>query len=444
MKMSPNHSSDKTKRAASSNISGVTRIFYWTPELSDAASQKRICGLRLAGAYVHVSGFERMRGPANAARAGDPDDDVVLGRTRNGDFPQRIAAILAALIKIRALKPKIYASDLMIARNLEMLFLACIAKAITRSKAAMIYECLDLHRLMLGKGVASMLLRWLERILLAQCQMVLTSSPAFVSRYFRKAQSYRGPIYLLENRMLRSSFAKFPLREQPKTDPRPTRIWRIAYCGVLRCKTSLEILDQLTQRHQQRLCVDLWGKPALDQIPDFDQIIERNPSLRFHGPYKTEDLGAIYADADFAWAVDYYEKGGNSDWLLPNRLYESLSFGAVPIVRSATQMAQWLDQYGVKTAFGEPILAELDRFFCALNESDLRALRALIADIPPEDLFEDAQSYRELIALMMTKSATQIHASLRAKARSRLSHAQHVVLPARLERRVGNRRDAIG
>lgn len=444
MDMSPNSESDITAPATPSPLAGKVRILYWTPELGDPACRKRVCGLRLAGASVHISGFNRLRGPANEARPDDLGENVVLGHTRNGDFRQRIAALLAALVKIPSLKPTILASDLMIARNLEMLFLAFIAKALARSKAALIYECLDLHRLMLGQGPVSRLLRWVERVLLAQCHMVLTSSPAYISQYFRKAQAYRGAVYLVENKMLRSDLAKTPFVSRPQTGQTTARIWRIAYCGVLRCKASLAILDQLTRCHEGRLSVDIWGKPAFDQIPDFDPILERNPFLRFHGPYEPADLARIYADADFAWAVDYYEEGGNSDWLLPNRLYESLSFGAIPIVRNGTQMARWLEQYGLKTAFGEPFLAQLDLFFQSLRENDVAELRAQIAAIPSQDLTEDARSYRELIALMMTKSTAQIHASLREKARSRLSQAQCIIDPARLEHGASHARDAIG
>ena len=36
-------------------------------------------------------------------------------------------------------------------------------------------------------------------------------------------------------------------------------------------------------------------------------------------------------DVHFTWAIDFYEAGANSDWLLPNRLYEGGAHGAVPI-----------------------------------------------------------------------------------------------------------------
>ena len=48
-----------------------------------------------------------------------------------------------------------------------------------------------------------------------------------------------------------------------------------------------------------------------------------------------EDLAAIYGEVHFTWAIDFFEEGLNSSWLLPNRLYEGCRFGAVPIAMQA-------------------------------------------------------------------------------------------------------------
>ena len=61
-----------------------------------------------------------------------------------------------------------------------------------------------------------------------------------------------------------------------------------------------------------------------------DKVIDANPDLSFLGPYAWPgDLPDIYGGVDVAWLIDRYQAGQNSDWLLPNRLYEGCLNGAV-------------------------------------------------------------------------------------------------------------------
>ena len=78
--------------------------------------------------------------------------------------------------------------------------------------------------------------------------------------------------------------------------------------------------------------VDLRGRPALDAMPDFHDKVARTKNVAFHGAYRNpEDIGTIYGQVHFSWVIDFYEEGQNSQWLLPNRLYEGCRFGAVPV-----------------------------------------------------------------------------------------------------------------
>ena len=56
---------------------------------------------------------------------------------------------------------------------------------------------------------------------------------------------------------------------------------------------------------------------------DFFETLARHPNMAFRGPYANPgELPDIYGGVHFSWAVDYLDDGLNSDWLLPNRLYE--------------------------------------------------------------------------------------------------------------------------
>ncbi|MGR5543340.1 hypothetical protein ACPV5V_32785, partial [Vibrio campbellii] len=66
--------------------------------------------------------------------------------------------------------------------------------------------------------------------------------------------------------------------------------------------------------------------------------------IEFLGPYVfPDDLADIYNNAHFNWTLDFFEQGGNSEWLLPNRIYEGGLFALPPLYRAGNYTAQVLD-----------------------------------------------------------------------------------------------------
>ena len=371
-------------------------IAYFAHELGDPAVRKRVRMIEAGGRKVELLGFERRR----FASDGHGPEPHVLGRTRNGKLLARVFAVLGAIPRAWRIRSVWDKSDALLARNLEMLTVVSLLKWLTRSNAPVVYECLDIHRLMLGQGPASKALRALERACMRGASLVLTSSPAFEARYFRAVQGYRGKILLLENKVLSLS-EPLPALRTPSAGPP----WKIAWCGVLRCRRSLEILRQLAQTQGDRVQIELWGAPALDQIPDFHEIVGSSAQMRFMGSYRPEDLATIYGDAHFVWAIDYYEQGGNSDWLLPNRLYEGLYFGATPIAAAGVETARWLEARQLGVVLEEPAPEKLSAFIANCTAERYAALRAAVAHIDPQAVTFTLQSCRALVDEMASGAA---------------------------------------
>ncbi|MBL8530651.1 MAG: glycosyl transferase family 1 [Hyphomonadaceae bacterium] len=346
-------------------------VAYFAHELADAAVQKRRAMLEQAGCTVSLLGFARDRG----AGAPEAPGAHVLGRTRNGRFVERVMAIAAALPKARALRREWAGADVLIARNLEMLMLARML-TFGQTKPRIVYECLDIHRLALAGGPAGALVRALERACMKRAALIVTSSPAFEQHYFRTRQGYRGEVLLLENKVLGEAAAAAPAPAGPP--------WRIAWCGVLRCRRSFDLLRAIAEAQAGRVLIDLWGAPAFDQIPDFHEQLAASHNIAYRGRYTPEQLPAIYADAHFAWAVDFYEQGGNSDWLLPNRLYESLAFGATPIAAAGVETARWLSARNVGVVLEAPLEESLPAFLNALTPDAYARAAAAARGLDPE------------------------------------------------------------
>ena len=359
------------------------RIAYFVHNLDDAAVSKRLEMLEQGGVEAHLIGFKRFGG---AGKSTVPA--VVIGRSNDGKFFQRILVILRYILWPFGLTRVVKTSDAILCRNLEMLALGYAIKRISGSRAPLSYECLDIHGKLLGESASARLLRKIELFLMNRCHTVITSSPGFIRYYFQAIQHFKGDICLLENKVMPTS------RPQAAALKHKT-VWTIGWFGIIRCQKSLDMLDRLTTL-VPALRVVISGRVARQEFDDFDAAIETNPSIIYTGPYVPADLPEIYGRADFVWAIDYYEEGENSTWLLPNRLYDSLAFGSVPIALEQVETGQWLKSRGAGIVVEAPLEA-LPPLFAAMDDVAYARLRQQTGCIPRTDIFHDNSSVAGLI-----------------------------------------------
>ncbi|KEO59878.1 glycosyltransferase [Thioclava indica] len=350
-------------------------VFYLAHDLDDTAIWRRVAMLKAGGAQVSVAGFRRGTNPLSHSAQ-------VLGHTRDGRMLSRalsVARLLPAIGKKMARQTR-SAPDVILARNLEMLVLAHVAARRFHPRPKVVYELLDIHRLMLGRGRVSRLLRRLEGALLRRSAAVVISSPGFLEHYLKPFNQPRIKTILIENKPFMPGQ---PSQKTHRAGPVAPGQVTIGWSGILRCARSLEILDALTRNAPGRYLVILRGKPALNAIPDFHATIAANPDLTYRGPYRwPEDLATIYADCDLAWLVDRYDAGENSDWLLPNRLYEGCLFGAVPIALAGTQVGARLRDLDCGLQIASARIADVEAVTGTLDDRRIMEERAKIIAQP--------------------------------------------------------------
>ncbi|KEP71399.1 glycosyl transferase [Thioclava dalianensis] len=373
------------------------RILYLAHDLDDAAIWRRVAMLEAGGASVSVAGFRRGSGALERPA-------LVLGQTANGRMVARMRSVAALVPQIRA---RLEASgvetpDLVLARNLEML---ALGRSYLRGRAAipLIYELLDIHRLMIGQGRVARGLRKIEAWLMARCALVLVSSQGFVRHYLERYRQPARAVALVENKPL---MLNGPGPATARTAPITPNCITIGWFGILRCQWTLETLDLLTRRHPGRFHIVLRGKPALDVLPKFHETVADNPDMSFEGAYRwPDDLPEIYSACDMAMLIDRYDAGANSDWLLPNRLYEGCLFGAVPISLSDTELGHSLAARGVGLRVTSPE-ATIDSL-AAVTPEALAGLRATLAGLPRETWYADATDCADLVERLRECLPTQ-------------------------------------
>lgn len=354
----------------------MPKILYLVPNLSDPAVMRRVAMFRLGGAEVDVAGFRR----ADAPPADLPAANVVeLDITHDARLVQRLLATLRAGGTAKGWAKRFARPDVVVARNLEMLAVANRLLAIWPDTPALVYECLDIHRLMVREDGIGRAMRALERRLMRQADLLLTSSPAFVANHF-VGQS-PPPVLLVENKVFAPDLGGMGRNLALSGEAQPIRI---GWFGALRCSKSLAALQGVAEAFEGAIAVTLRGRPALTAFSDFHGAVAAAPHLDFAGSYSYPgDLAGIYSATHFAWAIDFFEEGQNSTWLLPNRLYEGCLNGAIPIALAGTETAAFIERLGIGVVVPDIERQTLVELFSRMTPERLCGLAEAVARLDP-------------------------------------------------------------
>ncbi|MDT0574674.1 hypothetical protein RM533_00590 [Croceicoccus sp. F390] len=359
------------------------KIAYLVHNLNDPAVERRCRMLTAGGAQVRLAGFCRDAQLRAAIAAYHP---LLLGSSADAAFVQRAAATVHNALFSRRLSAFFADADVLIARNLEQL---AIARAIV-GKRPLVYECLDIHRSLTGTGRMAKLVRWTEAMLLPRVNLLITSSPAFLREHFEN-RPLQARSLLVENKLLVTGSAVPPRPDHSRLPPHPLRI---GWFGMLRCKQTLSFLQDLVTRADGRIEVLVSGKPSPAELPDLAQRIAATPHMHYAGPYTYDELPALYAQCHFAWTIDWFEEGLNSSWLLPNRMYEALAFGTVPIALARIEVGRWLQHHDAGLLVDTPEQL-IDRLL-QMPDAELADLLQKAAAVPREALIADEADCRQL------------------------------------------------
>jgi succinoglycan biosynthesis protein ExoL len=357
-----------------------------------------------SGLGLRVVGFNFRRD--KFARGFQPFwDNVHLGITQDRAYVKRLLALLRALPRVLRHRQVLREADFLYARNIDMCALALAGKLLSGSTAPLVYEVLDVQRVFLGSGLVSRLFRWAERQLLKRSDLLVISSPGFDAHYFRSVQGYRGRLFLLENKI---SFAQAAAVARPvlskaalcAPQPAPDK-WVIGWFGTLRCPQSLAMLCRIAEALPDKVEIYLRGVPTETGLEAFERAIAEHPNMIYDGEYRNpEDLAEIYGRVHLTWAFDFLDAGTNSDWLLPNRLYEGGYFGSVALASSHTQTGAKVRELGLGYTFGPPEADNLIAFLRWYSMDEHLARRAHILSLPLQ-AFCDLHDTRRLCELVL-------------------------------------------
>jgi succinoglycan biosynthesis protein ExoL len=330
---------------------------------------------------------------------------VELGKSEEQRLLGRLGVLLRAARVIARHRAIWQTATIVYARNLDLAILTLAGKALTGARAPLVFEVLDIHPLLSQRSFKSAILRWLERRVLNRCQLLVVSSPAYLSEYFRTWQGFSGPAFVLENKW--ADERSFPqVRQLPFADPGDSAQnarWTIGWFGNMRCRRSLEILCQLADQLTERVTIYMRGFPSLLGNDVLRQAIQNRPNIVFEGEYLAPDqFPEIYSRVHFNWCGDLSDSE-NSRWLLSNRIYEGGYFGIPAIAIAGHETGRVVRERELGVVIESPYVSNLKQFLLDLDPADYRIMRRRIEQQPTQNFLDRGDLARLLETVAISK-----------------------------------------
>lgn len=355
----------------------MARVTFFAFDISEAAQIRRIESVRSIGHEVQSFSFRRANMNGSFA---PPWANVDLGRTDNGRLFRRLGKIVGGIATSLRHRTRLAKSDVWIARNLDLLLVAWVVRLCTfRRDVTLVYECLDIHSVMTRGGAVGAAMRRAERFLLTKSDLVILSSTGFLRNYFAPVQGRSDGVALIENKLW---FGRAALLRP--TEPRQAEgPLVLGWVGSLRCAESFALLSEVARRMEGEVNVLLRGNVHRHALPDFDAVLRDSPNMRYVGPYDyPEGLAEVYGACDLVWSQDMWQAGTNSDWLLPNRIYEASYFGCPSVALSSTETGRRIARDGLGFTLDAPSADELEGMLRTLDRPRIAAVSRHILGMP--------------------------------------------------------------
>ena len=382
-------------------IADALRLEVFGFDVAEISQIRRIRALRSLGHKVHSFTMRRN----NMQQRFEPDwPNTHLYATENENLLKRARVVAASVLKMMFHRQQMRQADVIIARNLDMLAIAWATRALAGARQApLVYECLDINGALCGSGAKARIMRAAERFLLARVQMLVVSSQGFVRNYFQPIQGYRGAWAIWENKL--AAGAALPPRPKMREVSAPDAPLRLGWVGTIRCAPSLALLKDVAVRLGPRLHLHIHGVVHDHALPGFNAAIAEHDNITFHGPYAYPDgLADVYAGLDLVWSQDLWQTGNNSDWLLPNRIYEASWAGCPNIAVATTETGRRVaeDKLGWVIERADPDL--LIELLNRLERKEIMARGQALLDRPMDAFVQSRNELSNVIDRVMQEA----------------------------------------
>ncbi|MBV9522174.1 MAG: glycosyltransferase [Alphaproteobacteria bacterium] len=374
-------------------------IAYFGPDGDDPAVRRRVAQWRHGGFAVLAFAFSRLH-----VTASDPTQCISLGHLSPQSRLARIFSMALACLRLFKLRRRLVGAQIFIARNIDNLLLALIARWLAARRAPLIYEVLDINSSCTAEDWHGRGLRVLEKWALRHVDLLVVSSPHFITSYYHERLNYRGRWFLFENKVPKyaglqrgvAGGGAAAVGRRPGTPP-----WRIGWFGYLDDEGSWNVLKSLAERLPDQVEIYVRGLPYTNfDMPRFLADVARLPNVEYGGGFANpDDLAEIYGAVDLVWSIDCNDLQANSKWLLTNSVYEAGYLQKPVLALRNTAVGEFVAAFGFGWCLDDPIEEHLSRFIAELSVEEYTAKVAHVAGLTAQ-LFCETNEIDEVWSLI--------------------------------------------
>lgn len=262
---------------------------------------------------------------------------IIIGTVKHASYGKRIGVYLSLFHK---LSKNVNHRDFLYVFGFDLMMICLIFRILYGKKIKIVYEVPDIREIFFSSHISGKLIRWTEKEAIPKIDLLIVTSPDFITNYFEGLRKLTVPDFLIiENKIHSGEIEKTLSNSIPESHDENKKI-RIGYFGVLRCPASLNCLIKLSQNGSYEIILRGIFMPLTRH---YEKAIIGKKHIYYLGPYQVpKDLNLIYATVDIVWAAYPFSNKtmGNHLFARTNRFYESLYFKKPFIVQKGTADAQ--------------------------------------------------------------------------------------------------------
>lgn len=302
-----------------------------------------------------------------------PDRKIkIIGKVAHGNY---LCRIIKQLKVIPVIRQEIKKNNLIYAFGSDMGYLSIVARLFI--KMPVIIEVGDIREIQVRKNIFGSLFRYIDKLFINRCQLLISTSPAYIEEYYNKMLKVKTRSIVIENKLENECKVHIKRRTTDKIT--------IGYFGLLRCEWSYKILKELAVRYSNKFEIIFAGYSMIPH--DINDEIKNINNIKYLGEFKSpEDLPRLYNSIDLAWATYPYPKPNelNWKWARTNRFYECLCFNTPMIVLDGSGDSKFIKKYNLGIAI--PLDSDFETINRSnkINDNDIKKWKNNINMIPKE------------------------------------------------------------